>query len=120
MCEFFQILLDSQPPADQPVPVTVGVDRAVAALFEADRDVLLRIQLDQFGAVVADPGNEGDVVLLGQGLAFPQGADGFVLYIAHGLYPHFPVPSIRQNGFGGNLRCVEFVILPDIGGPLLS
>ena len=54
-------------------------------------------------------------LLLGQGLAFPQGADGFVLYIAHGLYPHFPVPSIRQSGFGGNLRCVEFVILPDIG-----
>ena len=49
--------LNSQPPAEQPVPVTVGVDRAVAAPFEADRDVLLRIQLDQFGAVVADPGN---------------------------------------------------------------
>lgn len=65
MCEFFQILLDSQPPAEQPVPVTVGVDRAVAALFKADRDVLLRIQLDQFGAVVADPGNEGDVVAFG-------------------------------------------------------
>ena len=37
-------------------------------------------------------------LLLGQYLAFPQGADGFVLYIAHGLYPHFPVPSIRKTG----------------------
>ena len=77
MCEFFQILLDSQPPAEQHVPVTVGVDRAVAALFEADRDVLLRIQLDPFGAVVADPGNEGDVVAFRSGPCVPAGRGWF-------------------------------------------
>ena len=69
--------LNSQPPAKQPVPVTVGVDRAVAALFKADRDVLLRIQLDQFGAVVADPGNEGDVVAFGSEPCVPAGRGWF-------------------------------------------
>ena len=65
-------------------------------------------------------------LLLGQGLAFPQGADGFTLYITHGRVLAFSISgvSIPQNKADGNLRCVEwahftlraFVILPDIPG----
>ena len=82
LCEFFQNFQILQPFAEQSVPVAVGVNSAVAAFFKADGDVLLGVQLNELGAVVADPGDEGDIVALGHRVG--DGHADFVLDRFHG------------------------------------